>query len=77
MYVLSCQSECCQIVVKDGGFPCVGDVAGTAILTQVAIVNIFCCVAGIAVAGGAFENIFGMTAQAAGSGVLACQFEIG
>ena len=62
-------------MVKGGWFPRVGCMAGTAILTQIPIMDIFCCVAGIAVSGGAFINIVGVTAQARGSGMLPRQFE--
>jgi hypothetical protein len=49
--------------------------AATTILTQISIMNILCCVAGIAISGGAFEYVVGMTAQACGIGMLPRQFE--
>ena len=49
--------------------------AGTTILTQIPIMDIFCCVAGITVSGSAFINVIGMTAQAGGICMLPRQFE--
>ena len=49
--------------------------AGTAVRTELALVIIIRGVAGIAVGGGAPEEVVDVTAQAGNFDVLTCQFE--
>lgn len=62
-------------MVEAGRFPAGGGVACTTSSPKVALVSIIRCMAGIAVAGSALENMIDMTTLAGDIDVLTCQFE--
>jgi hypothetical protein len=71
------QMEGGLVVIEMGRFPGIGGVAVTTGNAQAAVVIIILLVAGIAVSGGTFEDIVGMTAQAIDRDVFAGQLEGG
>jgi hypothetical protein len=68
-YVLTRQFEDGQVMVEFGRSPAVGGVAGTTVSAEAPLVNIFFCVAGIAVFGCPLKNMINMAIRASDTGV--------
>lgn len=67
--VLTRQFEDGQVMVEFGRSPAVGGVAGTTVSAEAPLVNIFFCVAGIAVFGCPLKNMINMAIRASDTGV--------